>query len=229
MKFIKRHYKKIVLILICIFVYLIYNSNNEKNITYISLGDGYAMGLNPYNKKTYGYSDYLKNYLEKENKLYKYYNSYSYSDMMIRDLYKDIRIDDNNIPIKQALRNSNILTISIGINDLIYLINKNRNKNTENIKLIRHDFNILIKEINKYYKGKIYLVGYYNNYKDEKLKKGLDDLNELYKKYSKEKNITYIEINNNLGKYYENPNSNYPNTLGYEQIYKKILSKIKLN
>ena len=59
MKLIKKHIKLIVLIITCLLVYIIYDNNHTKSITYISLGDGFAVGLNSYETKDYGYSDYL--------------------------------------------------------------------------------------------------------------------------------------------------------------------------
>ena len=90
MKFLKKHIKILVLIFTCLLIYLIYNKNNINNITYLSLGDEYAMGINSYGVKDYGYNDYLKDYLEKNNKLHKYYNNFSYKEIRINDLYKDI-------------------------------------------------------------------------------------------------------------------------------------------
>lgn len=237
MKYIKKHLKLIVLILTCLIIYLIYNSKvEEKNTTYISLGDGYARGLNSYGENNYGYNDYLKDYLKYHNKLNLYFNNFSYNDMTINDLYKDILInvkDNQNDTIKQALRESNLLTISIGLNDLIY--NKSLmscitvTKERQIINKTLTDFDRLINELRKYYKYDIYLVGYYNFYPQETVERSLlNKLNKKYKDYCSKNDITYVEINENLEKYYENPNNNYPNILGYKQIYREILSEITI-
>lgn len=236
MKFIKKHLKLIVLILTCILIYIIYNNTTEeKNITYVSLGDGYATSINSYNVNSYGYSDYLKDYLKSNNKLHYYYN-YSYKDMKIDDLYKDILINyknKDNEGIKQILREANLLTLSIGINDIIYknsLIKYKTEASEERlIKEVTNNMDILIKEIKKYYKYNIYIIGYYNNYPQNSVEKEiLDKYNKKILIYSKKNDITYIKIEKNLSKYYENKDSIYPNTLGYEQIYKEILSKITI-
>ncbi len=169
MKQLKKHFKLIVLALTCILVYLIYNTNHHYNITYISLGDGFAMGLNSDGVKGYGYQDYLKDYLKKNNKLHKYYSDFSYPDIRINDLYKDILInekDGKEENLKQALRESNLLTLSIGLNDLIYQCSlKGEIKEYESKEIlskIEKELKKLIKELKKYYQYEIYLVGYQN-------------------------------------------------------------------
>lgn len=237
MKFIKKYIKLIVLIITCILVYLIYtNNSNIKNITYISLGDGYAKGINSYGEVNYGYSDYLKDEINSSNQLNNYYN-YGEEDIKINDLYNNILInkqEDKKPNIKQALREADILTISIGLNDLIYrkniYISNVGNANEKIIQNIIIDLDQLITEIKKYYKNDIYLIGYYNFYSQDSVeKKLLDNLSEKYKSYSKRKNIIYIDnsnMNNNLITYLDNPNSYYPNTEGYKKIYSNLSSKI---
>ena len=224
MKLIKKHIKLIVLIIVCLLIYLIYYGIGNKNITYITLGDGYSIGINPYGSKNYGYNDYLKNYLEENNRLYKYYGDYSYNDAMIKDIYKDILLNESEEKenIKRALRSSNLLTLSVGLNDLIYKLSINEKySEDEIINNIVMDLDKLIDEIKKYYKSKIYLIGYYNC-SNLPVKK----LNLKYKEYSKDNNIVFINPKNN--NYCDNPNSNYPNITGYKNIYNKLLNVIDL-
>lgn len=232
MKIIKKHLKLIVFIITCILIYIIYSNNsNIKNINYISLGDGYAKGINSYGENSYGYSDYLKDYYDDNNRLNNYYN-YSEDDIKIKDLYNEIIINrqHNNESIKQSLREANILTISIGLNDLIYKnsiqtsnFNSGKTKSIQNIII---DLDQLITEIKKYYKKDIYLIGYYNFYPQNSVeRKLLDKLNYKYKGYSKKNNIIYIDnsnMNNKLDLYIDNPNSYYPNAMGYKKIFNNI-------
>lgn len=238
MKIIKKHLKLILFIITCLLVYLIYHTSSTRDkINYISLGDGYAEGINCYEKKDYGYTDYLKEEIRKKNHLNYYFEGFSKKENSINDLYKNILINERNKKqegIKQALRESNLLTITIGFNDLLYkksltpTILESRQK--EIIQEIILELDQLMMEIKKYYKKEIYLVGYYNFYPQDSVDKILLDLlNKEYKKYAKRKNITYIEIENDLSKYYENPNSYYPSTLGYQEIYHQILKKIDIS
>lgn len=236
MKQLKKHFKLIVLVLTCILVYLIYNTNHHYNITYISLGDGFAMGLNSDGVKGYGYQDYLKDYLKKNNKLHKYYSDFSYPDIRINDLYKDILInekDGKEENLKQALRESNLLTLSIGLNDLIYQRSlKGEIKEYESkdiLSKIEKDLKKLIKELKKYYQYEIYLVGYQNFFPQDSVEKNLlSQLNLKYKKLSKELGIKYIETGEVNNKEIENSNSIYPSSEEYKKIFQKILKEITI-
>ncbi len=234
MKQLKKHFKLIVLALTCILVYFIYNTNHHYNITYISLGDGFAMGLNSDGVKGYGYQDYLKDYLKKNNKLHKYYSDFSYPDIRINDLYKDILInekDGKEENLKQALRESNLLTLSIGLNDLIYQCSlKGEIKEYESKEIlskIEKELKKLIKELKKYYQYEIYLVGYQNFFPQDSVeKKLLIQLNLKYKELSKELGIKYIETGGVNNKEVENSNSIYPSSEEYKKIFQKILKEI---
>ena len=238
MKFFKKHLKVIVFLIVCLLIYYIYINNNKTRINYISLGDGFAVGINSYNQKSYGYNNYLSDYLKKTKRLNKYYNNFSYKDMEVKDLKKDLLInvgDKNKNNLKEALRESQILTLSIGLNDLIYQIDTSSNMNSkEEDKIINNilkELSTSIVEIKKYFKGDLYLIGYYNFYPQKTVQKRmLDKLNCGYKKISKKYQLIYINnsnINLNLDKYLDNPGSIYPNTLGYKAIFDNILVKIK--
>ncbi|MCI8347028.1 MAG: hypothetical protein HFJ12_03655 [Bacilli bacterium] len=239
MKRLKKYLKLIVLMLICILVYLIYNTNNHYNITYISLGDGFAMGMNSDGLKGYGYQDYLKDYLKSHKKLHKYYSDFSYQDIRINDLYKDILInekDGKEENLKQALRESNLLTLSIGLNDLVYqysLVGDITESEAEEIlSKIEKDLEKLIKEIKKYYQYEIYLIGYQNLFpQNSGEKKLLDQLNVKYKKLSTKLGIRYIDtsqIDNKNNNSIENSNNMYPYSEEYKKIFQKILEEITI-
>ena len=131
MKFIKKHYKLFISILVCLLVFVIFKENNKNNQNYLSLGDGFALGKDSYGQVDYGYSDYLKDYLQENEYLNRYIKSFSQETMSIAELIskiivnKKINIGNQEINLKQALRESTILTLSIGLNDLIYQISAN--------------------------------------------------------------------------------------------------------
>lgn len=231
---------KMRLLVIIIFISLItiYNYTNYNNITYLSLGDGYAKGKNSYGIDEYGYSDYIKDNLKKDNKLKEYVNCYSSDNKTIKELYNDIcynkEIDNNGkkMLLKEKLQEADILTLSIGINDLISNISLEENIDYKKIikieKGIEEEFNNLINEIKKYYKHDIYVVGIPNiNIKDYYLSMAIRKYNEFLKL---NKNIIYIPINDleyNKEKYFFNSKSNYYNSDGYFLIADKIYKTIK--
>lgn len=238
MKHKKRYLKILILLIIISTIYIIYKINNKNNISYISLGDAFSLGQNSYNIVDYGYSDYIRDYLKDNNKLQFYTKKYSKDDIMISTLYENIVINkkvteqDKIINIKQTLRSSNILTLSIGMNDLKYKLSIE----PKNISLLKIDkivnetnkeFNNLIKEIKKYYPYKIYVIGYPTvNIKDQKLLISVKKLNYLYQK---NKEVVFINPNNILKEeHFLNPNSIYPNKTGYELLSKKIVKIMDL-
>jgi len=224
----QRKLKKLLFLVLLIIpiIYIIYSFNNKNNINYTSLGDGYALGINSYGIINYGYSDYLKDYLIKENKLQSYNKDYTNKNATINSLYNDIVTNKhiNNTNIKQLLRNTDILTISIGLNDLLFKMYLENDINTDIYKEIKSEYNLLIKEITKYYYKDIYLIGYYSNSKIND--KNINKLNKILKSNNK---VTYINtsfISKNSQKYLLNSNNMYPNNLGYKEISSKLILKV---
>ena len=233
----KKYLKLLIFILICILIYLIYQNKEEKEIVYTSLGDGFSQGINSFGEKNYGYSDFINDKLKENELLYESYLDFSTKDMTINELKNMILInsyDSKQNNIRQVLRESDLLTISIGINDLIYQINVNNiNTDYQKEKILTEIVEKLdktIHEIKKYYTKTIYIVGYYNFYPQNTVEKTiLDRLNSRYKNYCKKNNMIFVDnnnINDVLGKYLDNPDSFYPNIDGYEEISKNILSEM---
>ena len=234
---ISRKLKLLSLLLLCTSVFFIYEKTNYNNITYTALGDGFAQGIDCYGQKDYGYSDYVKDYLKEQNKLKNYSKSYTSKDMTIERLHNTLLTNkkmgkkDTNDNIKTILRETDYLTISIGLNDLLYklsLSNKLTNETLNKvINEIEKNFNELIKEIKKVYSKDIYVIGYYEvNKENYYLNKAINKLNKIYQE---NENVTYIStmiISKNKHIFLSNPNSYYPNYKGYQAISTKIIDKI---
>ena len=62
-----KHKKIIVFILLLLIIYFIYITFHDDKINYLSIGDFLSVGVNSYNENSYGYSDYLKDYLSKKS------------------------------------------------------------------------------------------------------------------------------------------------------------------
>lgn len=237
MKLIKKYKVLIILILVCTSIFFIYKKNDKNNINYTSLGDALAIGVDSFGRIDYGYSDYVKDFLKEQNKLNQYIKSFSNKNMSIEKLYeyilinKKIKLKNREYNIRKTLRETEILTISIGLNDLIYNLNitnvKTEYKLDCIISNITDDFNMLIKEIKKYYPGKIYIIGYYKSKAYNSLtNSGIDKLNKMYKE---NKDVVYIPIDDILNydkDSFSNSDSYYPNRIGYQKISQKIISKI---
>ena len=136
----KRKIKKLI-IMICIFliVFLIYIKTNNNRINYISLGDSLAAGQGPYKEIGYGYSDYVANYLKENKLLNKYTKEFAKCGYRTTDLINDIddnkkiRINNKEEGIKTILRDADLVTLSIGANDIFYKLGiTNMNIDLEN-------------------------------------------------------------------------------------------------
>lgn len=218
-------------IMTIISIFIISKKSTINQIHYLSLGDGYSEGINSYGIKDYGYSDYLKDRLTKTNKLKFYTKDFSKKDLSIKLLQSNIInnqiivVDNQKIALKEELQNSDLITLSIGLNDLIYELSLEPTKNIRIIDKIleetKQDYDSLIKEIRKYYKKDIYVVGYPNHLDDYYLSLSIRKLNNYL---SNNKELVYITPTNNK-KYYNNPKSNYPTKDGYQAIASKLYKK----
>jgi len=244
--------KIIILLLIFIIVFTIYILNIDKKIDYIALGDSLAAGQNPYNQIGYGYPDYVANYLE-ENKLLKNYTKdYAQSGYKISDILKDIdenkkiTIDGNSKGIKEVLRESELLTVSIGANDILSKLGTTGlNVDLTEISAISNyiddtmaDLEDLIKTVQKYFKKNMVLVGYYNPLAATSseycrvLEPLFTKMNKQMKKLSQEYDIYYVEIYEIFKEnpeYLPNPNDIHPSNKGYQVIASSVIDIIERN
>lgn len=215
----------IILFLSC---YLIYTLTNNNNLNYVTLGDSLSKGVTPYFANGYGYSNYIVDYLKKNNKLNSYNDDFTGVDYRITDLINLINInyETNNQTINQAIHSADIITISIGMQELYYKINTNDTNIYTYIDKMLEDTEELFTLIRKNNNKKIYMLGYYNT------KNTNQDLfnyaNIKLKEICQKNKITYIDTQSIFYKnttYFENPNSFNPNLQGYYKIYEKIIEK----
>lgn len=215
----------IILFLSC---YLIYTLTNNNNLNYVTLGDSLSKGVTPYFANGYGYSNYIVDYFKKNNKLNSYNDDFTSIDYRITDLINLINInyETNNQTINQAIHSADIITISVGMQELYYKINTNDTNIYTYIDKMLEDTEELFTLIRKNNNKKIYMLGYYNT------KNTNQDLfnyaNIKLKEICQKNKITYIDTQSIFYKnttYFENPNSFNPNLQGYYKIYEKIIEK----
>lgn len=216
--------KIIVLFLTILLVVYIYIKNIDDKIYYLSLGDSYACSMNYLGVLDYGYSEYIRDYLKEEKKLEKFVNAFAKSGYRSVDLLRDIvdnkelNIDNNKLTLKQALIKADLVTLSIGTNDILSMTSLNMDDIIINDAM--NDLDELLKTVREYCKEKIIAINYFNFYDNDIGKFANEKYKELCAKYD----IIYIDVsdlsNNNL--YF--PTSNiHPSKEGYEQIFKRIL------
>ena len=231
----KKYFKYVVFLLIVILIFLIYYLFNNNKINYIALGDSLAEGINPYGEVSYGYADYFAEELKGNNKLSYYTKKYTESGYKTTDLIKELEINNT---LKKDLRESDLVTVSIGANDFLDNFNiKDLNINEilklkENITNILPNLDNCIKEIRKYAKEDIIIIGYYNPIPFLFNTSG-DDLDELFAYIDDEyqkiaikykcKYISIYQLFKTNTSYLPNPSDIHPNLEGYQKIAEEII------
>lgn len=217
--------KKIIFsILVFLIVFLIYYFNINEKIYYVSIGDYLSYGINNKNIVDNSYSNNIKEY-HKDN-LDNYVNFSSISDYRVMDLINDINnnkiITYNNkeYKVQNLLIKANLITLSIGMNDIIYKKKISNNLTYTYLDELIYDINNLFVLLRKYNKDKIYFLSFYNIIEN---KNQIEYINDKIKEMCKENKITYVDISN-LNNYIEDL---YPNNSGYIYITNQVLNFTK--
>ena len=246
----KKHLKILVFITSIVIVFFIYKSFEHKQgkINYIALGDSVAEGMNPYGNVGYGYPDYISDYLKNNDQLSFYTKGFTKSGYTTENVKNDIEnnktitVDGSKISIKEALRESDLVTISIGANDFIKGLSlSNFSEKLENIKNSKKEIDQigmkvrdLVTLIKGYAKNQIILVGYYNPLpRLTTIKTEIDELikysNNIYEDICDDLDIVCVnifDIFDENEKLLPNPLDIHPNIEGYEKIADEIIRKI---
>ena len=214
--------KKIILtILVFLIIFLIYYFNISEETYYLSLGDYLSYGINNLDKVNNNYSENIKTYYQKNLKNYVNYSSID--DYRVMDLMNDINdnkeiiYDDKEYNLQNLLVKANLITISIGMNDLIYKKNIDYNY----VDQLLSDIEELLLLIRKYNKDKIYFLGFYDVINNKKL---IEYANKKIENICIKNKINYVDISM-LNQYIIK--NIYPTNNGYAYITEKILSFTK--
>ena len=219
-----RKIKLLILILLSLSVYFIYEKNHNAKYSITSIGDKLSLGINSYGSKDYSYINYYQDYLKKTKEHVSINNAYSKENQTIKEVLLLLK---ETPELKRVLYDTNCLIITLGYNDLLerQSLEEDKTQIDQVIEDILVDYKELIKEIRKYYKEDIIVIGYYTSpLEDYYLIEGIKRLN----KGLKEENVIYIDTDSilkNKQKYFSNPKSYYPNYLGYERISSQIIRK----
>ena len=225
--------KKVLLILILFLsCYFIYNFTIDKKVSYLVIGDSLSRGTNEYGVITKGYSDYIRYYL-KDNEILKEYNKkFTSNDYRILDIIKILSYNEtkDNYSLNRLIKESDIITISLGMSEIYNKLSKQDQNIYSYIDTLINDYTKIFNYINKFHHQQVIIIGYYNvtgefsdvfNYANYKLKK------ECVKR-----NFTYIDLSNyfdNNPIYFSKKGTFIPNIEGYKKISQIIVEKIENN
>ena len=217
--------KKIIFTsLVVLITFFIYFFNRSEETFYVSLGDQLSYGINNFNTVNNSYSNNIKEYYKKT--LYKYVNYSSYDDYRVMDLINDINYNKNityegkEYNLQNLLIKANLITLSIGMNDLIYKSKYNTN-NYEYTDTLLKDIENLFILIRKYNKDEIYFLSFYNVINNQDL---IEYANKRLEIICKKNKIKFVDISL-LNKYIIS--GIYPTNEGYTYITNSILQNNK--
>ena len=183
-----------------------------------------------YHVEGYDYNDYLTEYLNEENKLgiyYKYFNEVdeTASNLVVK-MQNNMANIDKKIKLKQAIKEADIITIALGMDELNNYAKKNTLGSTK-INGFLKKYEEVLSFIRKLNDKKIYIIGLYqsyliNNTKIEKINKELQNLAE-------KNNCIFIDIENITEKndFFIQKNNYYLNYKGQEYIFQKIRESLE--
>ena len=193
---LKRRYKLLLIILIGGAITFLINTTSVKSkIDLVSIGDGLSLGMTPYNVAGNSFNDYIKEYLEKKNKLGSFNNELSEGHLRIHEL--NDYLEDNTLgrftrlPIKQVLAKADVITIAIGIDELAD-ISLYEEISTKIIEDYLREMENLLKTIREFYDKEIVIISLYSAYNFKR--KDAIEINQGLSKIAAEYNSKYLDI-----------------------------------
>ncbi|MGM9849519.1 MAG: SGNH/GDSL hydrolase family protein [Bacilli bacterium] len=227
--------KKILILgIIILSIFLIYLTTIDKKVYYVSLGDEISLGMTKDGYYEKSYPLYIKEYLEKNNKLETFIDDYSKQGYRITDLINDINnnkeIEETNKTIKNVLIKADLVTLSIGTNDILSKISNEENLTKidykrlyKNIEEIVNDLDKLLKIIREYCKEDIILIGTNIKTENENLREIINYANEKFDEVSKKYDIEYIKTDEIIKE------KIYPTIEEYKRLSEQIIDSINNN
>lgn len=220
----------IILIIGTIIASAIYFNIDNSKVNLLTLGDGLSTGMTAYHVEGYDFNDYLIEYLNEDNKLENYYKSFNEIDETVTNLINKI---NNNISgveektkIKQAIKEADIITIALGMDELNNYASKN-NLGSTKINGYLKKYEELLKLIRALNDKKIFIIGLYssnkiNQTKIEKINAELQNLANTYK-------TEFIDISTIIEhkEFFTLNNNYYINYRGQKYIFEIIKNKLE--
>ena len=222
----KRRYKLLLIILIGTILTIFINSLRvTSKTTFTSLGDGFSIGMTPYNVAGTSFNDYLKEKLEKKDDLESYNNEFSYVHQTIHELNEHLNNNDygktTRTPIKQIIAKSELLTLAIGVDEFASK-SQVEEITSEIINNYIADMNIFLKNIREFYDKQIIVIGVYPALQFSK--KDAIEVNSKIKVLCGKYNTQFLDIiaTSLHEEYYLEKSSYYMNYQAHKDISKTL-------
>lgn len=183
--------KKIfVMAVLLLTVFLIYLTTMDRKVYYLALGDSISLE----------YPKQIANYLTEKSLLEQYRYEFIEDDMRITDLIRDIEDNKKVIvmgkeqTIKNALIKADLITLSIGNEELFYKMSTEKPENLYNyIDDMMKDMEQLFKVLKEYCKEDIFVLGYVNPFASN-MNSFTSYANKKLETLSKKYDISYVSL-----------------------------------
>lgn len=245
----KRRYKLFIgFIITGIILVSIFFITRDKEIYYLSLGDSLAAGQTPNNTISESYGDYVAEYLKDKEVLEFYTKKFAKSGYRSIDLLNDLKnnkkvnVNGKELTIKHALIKADIVTLSVGSNDLFYKLNIGNEFDLNEFDDIYtyvdesiNDVDKLLYELRKSCKEQIMVFGFYNPFTNfsSSLANTIEPIiiyaNGKMENIVKKYNMTYVDIHDTFlanDNYLPSKLEIHPTKDGYKAMAKSVISLI---
>lgn len=198
--------------------YLIYELTDNDNLTCLVIGDSIADNI----------------YLRENKKINNYNNQFINKDYRMIDLLhiikynEEINYQNKIISIHQLLKQTDIVIISIGMNDIYAKLEDDPKNMYTYLNEMVNNMELILDEISRYKNAKIIVLGYYNIF--DKKNDLFTYINYKIKRITEKHDYIYIDTNKNLNnnqKYLLKNNQFYLNDHGYQEINELIVEKLE--
>lgn len=184
-----------VIALLLLSVFLIYLSTMDQKVYYLALGDSVAFG-----DKKGSYPNFISQFLKEKNLLEEFRYEFIEDDLRITDLIRNIEdnkkimVDHKEKTLKNALIKADLVTISIGNEELFYKMKTERQDTLYHyIDEMMNDMEKLLQLVREYCKEDVFVLGYVNPYTNQMnpyVKYANQKLETLTKKYE----VLYVSL-----------------------------------
>ncbi len=245
----KRRYKLLIgFVITGIILISIFFITRDKQIYYLSLGDSLAAGQTPNNTISESYGDYVADYLKDKKVLEFYTKGFAKSGYRSIDLLndlnnnKEIKVNGKKITLKHALIKADVVTVSIGSNDLFYKLNIGNEFDLNEMNDIYtyidesiSDVNKLLFELRKSCKEQIMVFGFYNpftNYSStlaNMIEPFIDYANGKMEDLTKKYDMTFVDIHDTFlanDNYLPSKLEIHPTKAGYRAMSRAVINNI---
>ena len=229
---------KLKIIIIFTFFSLIvigfYLNSNKKEYNYTILGDKEIYKNNIISKN---FTDLIYDKLSNEEYFGRYNEDFIFDDIRIIDIINQIEENKqiNNNTIQNILKNTDILIIFVGNNEINYKLSKNNPYENNDKQIytyldqVENDMLNMIKLIKKYNNSNIILLGLYNDTNNLYNDRYYEYINKKIQNISLNNNIIFINTYDILNKNSDNLTKTSPVYItneGNMALFNKIYSKI---